>query len=558
MAIKFFADEGVSNLADRPYNTPRPIVASTERLNVGKGAQRVDKRQTSAWQTTAWQCFDAIGEVHFAFSLLGQIASRVTLYPAVIEQQDQAPIEVADYVKRITEKTGSPPEHTLKTLDYAVQVVNDLALHASGGIANLLRLMTLNFCVPGEMYLCYVNDEWCVASTDELTQNGDTLTYRTSKTARISKNDRPATGITLPKDAFVARIWRPHPRWTGEPDSSMLGTLDDCDLLVLLQQAMRSITRSRMNAGIMFIPEGITSFVTGAEGVNVEDAISASSVESVENETAQSTVVPLILKGPAELGEKIRWIPYGRQIDQQFIDLLDKTLQRVLQGLDIPKEIVAGLSDAKFANAIVITDELFKAHIEPLILLAVDSLTTVYFRPMLRKYLGIPDGSPEANDSANIVNRLVIWADTSKIATRPDKSQAANDGFDRSVLSARAWRETRGFTEVDAPSRQELLLRLVMTKGVIPPDVAELVIQSIDPDFFAQARADNTDVPEEIEKLLSPLTGEQPAEEGEVPTDVAPIATPSGASTPLDQQLSGADVNPNGTLPPRQVPVPTG
>lgn len=542
MALKFFGTEQ-RGLAASAYSTPRPIVGSTEKLNLTKGAERVDKRPTSAWQTAAWQCFDAIGEVHFAFSLIGQIMSRVLLYPAVVEDQDEAPLHVDDYAKQLKEQSGADIPMTERVLQAATELMDDLALHAEGGLSNMLRLMALNLSVPGELYFCNINDRWVIASTDELLQQGTSLRYKRMRSSRSNSTD--AQGISLPPDTFIARIWRAHPRFTGEPDSSMLGTLDDCELLVLLQQSMRSITRSRMNAGIMFIPEGITSFVAGNEGMSVEEALTTSSLESVKDETAQATVVPQILKGPPDLGDKIKWIPYGRQIDQQFIDLLDKTLQRVLQGLDIPKEIVAGLSDAKFANAIVITDELFKAHVEPLVLLVIDSLTTVYLRPLLIKKLGLGNNPRIVDDASNIINRLVVWADTSNISSRPDKSQAANEGYDRHALSAQAWRATRGFSETDKPSEQELLLRLIMEKGQVPPDIAETVIRAINPEFFEAARAEVSEIPPEIEQLLAPVVGEQP-----------PPPAPSGQTgTPLEQQLSGAEINPNGTTP-RPFPIP--
>lgn len=564
MAARRFFDDS-TNLARQPYATPRPIVGSVERLNLSKGSERVEKRAVSAWQTSAWQMFDAIGEVHFAFSLIAQILSRVRIFAAIVQHQDEAPVDVNDFVKSLQGDAEVDAPNTREACEEATKILNQLVLNAHGGISTLLRLMGLNLCVPGEMYLLYFKDEWHIASVDELTQSGQTLYYRTMRTSPNTGTKATAgRGEPLPKDAFVARIWRPHPRYSGEPDSSMLGVLDDCELLVLLEQSMRTITRSRMNAGVMFIPEGLASFVAGDEAMSVEDAISRASIESVENETAQATVVPQILKGPPELGDKIKWIPYGRQIDQQFVELVDRTLQRVLQGIDIPKEVVSGLADAKFANAIVITDELFKAHVEPLVLLCVDALTQVYLRPLLKRALGIAPGSDADSDGSNIANRIIIWADTAGIATRPDKSQAANDGFDRKVLSAKAWRDTRGFTDSDAPEEEELLFRVALQSAVIPPEIVEAVLKRIDPAFFAAARAANSEIPPEIEQLLEPVLGPPP---GEAPSAAGGAGTrpssgttappvnpaPPGAAPPsaLTTQLNGADINTNGSKPPR-------
>src|SRR3954468_3940033 len=95
MALRFFETGEVEDaFATLPYSTPRAIVASTERLKLDKAGEKVDKRPTSAWQTVSWQMFDAIGELHYAFELIGQVVSRVRLFIAVVEDPDAPPIHV--------------------------------------------------------------------------------------------------------------------------------------------------------------------------------------------------------------------------------------------------------------------------------------------------------------------------------------------------------------------------------------------------------------------------------------------------------------------------------
>jgi len=573
MAVRFFetGEREEDYFATLPYNAPRAIVASAEQLKLSRSGDRIDKRPTSAWQTASWQMFDAIGEVHYAFELIGQIMSRVRLYIAVVEHPDQAPVHIYDYLKRIEDATGQRPEHTAKVLKDATDILDELQLKANGGISNVLRLMALNLSVPGEMYLVNHNDQWYIASTDELTQSGDTLKFKRSR-SRSSGTRSTNQGETVDPNAFVARIWRAHPRYTDEPDSSMIGVLDDCELLVLLQQAMRSIARSRMNAGIMFIPDGITSFVANSDGMSVEEALARASVESVEQESAQATVVPQILKGPLELGNGIKWIPYGRQIDAAFTALVDRTLQRILQGLDIPKEIVSGLAETRYSNAIVIDDNLFKAHIEPLVLLAVDAITSVYLRPQLKKRTGLDVlrnvplnpmvEEVEEEAASNIVNRIVVWADTSAIVTRPDRSQAANDGYDRKVLSAAAWRETRGFTEAEAPKDHEILVRTILERGQLPPEIIDAVVRSLDPTFFQRQRQEASQLPADVESMLNGDPGAvtdqaAPTPPGPQPRDELATPRPQDASGPtgVERARNGQSPAQGGPMPPRQ-PTP--
>jgi hypothetical protein len=318
----------------------------------------------------------------------------------------------------------------------------------------------------------------------------------------------------------------------------MIGVLDDCEQLVLLTQALRSMTRSRMTAGIMFIPEGLTSFSSDTEALDVEAAITRATMQAVEDESSQYTVAPLIIKGPPELGEGIKWIPFGRQLDEPFLTLLDRSLDRILQGLDIPKDIVTGLANVRYSSAIVIDENLYRAHVEPLVLLIIDALTNVFLRPQLKKLQNAGDAESE------LINRIVIWADTSAVVTRADKSTAANEGYDRMILSEAAWRDARGFAEADAPEPEELLRRVALDRGAISPEISDLLLHRVDPEFFDNARGAASELPTDIESLLNGETSIPAAEEPESATEVPQSAAP------LDMALSGGKINPNGTQPP--------
>ena len=245
-------------------------------------------------------------------------------------------------------------------------------------------------------------------------------------------------------------------------------------------------------------------------------------------------MTPKVLTGPLELGNGIKFIPLTQPTDPNLAAAAQKLLERILQGIDIPKDVVKGLADVKFANAIVIDDDLYRAHIEPLILLIVDTLTAVYLRPQLMK------GLVEAD--AKIADRIVVWADTSSIVTRPDKSQAANEGWDRKLLSGEAWRRSRGFSETDAPDPDELVQRVAIERAPISPEMGTVMIQSLDPDFFdqaAKAGAEESGIPNDISSLLAP------AAEGEPPQEPSAMERSGGP-------LEGGPVTPGGNLPPQR------
>lgn len=531
MARRFFSDtptddDGHPILA---YDRPRPMVGAAQRLNLSRVGDKLDKRAPQEWQIAAWRFFDTIGEVHFAFNLIGQVVSRVRLFPAVVASPNEVPVHVDTWLESLGDKGNTDRSRTV--VDKAKELVEDLTENTPGRTSGMMRTMAMNFGVPGEVYLAQdpKKKEWLVLSSEELvSQSGKWRVRRERGTGKKGTT----SDLMLPGDAWVARMWRTHPRWGDEPDSSMLGVLDQCEQLVLLDQAMRNMARRAMNAGVVFVPAGITAFSDNADET-IADALAQSALQAVESEAALSTVTPKVLTGPLELGNGIKFIPLTQPTDPNLATAAQKLLERILQGIDIPKDVVKGLADVKFANAIVIDDDLYRAHIEPLILLIVDTLTAVYLRPQLMK------GLDEA--SSKIADRIVMWADTSSIVTRPDKSQAANEGFDKHLLSGEAWRRSRGFSETDAPDDEEIVRRVAMDRAPISPELGTVMIQALNPDFFdqaAKAGAEDSGVPGDVQQLLN-------GQENPAPQEPSAMERRGGP-------LQGGEISPGGNLPPQR------
>ena len=73
-----------------PYATPRSLTAAATQIRVGdKGEFEQFKNRrsanSSAWQSEAWEYYDAIGELKYAFNLVASVISRIRIYAAVIE-----------------------------------------------------------------------------------------------------------------------------------------------------------------------------------------------------------------------------------------------------------------------------------------------------------------------------------------------------------------------------------------------------------------------------------------------------------------------------------------
>lgn len=529
------------------YSAPRALVAAAAqvRLNDKGEAEQFKNRRSStssAWQGEAWEYYDAIGEVKYAFNLVASVVSRIRLYAAVVDNPAETPVSVRN--SKIDERLSQAAERALERLDSAY-----------GGQAGLLRDAALNLSVTGECYLVQmpsrpgtgIPESWDIRSVDEVqidAKNNYGIVarrdYMPGNNAGASTGSKAAKGIIpLPSTAFVGRIWRAHPRFSEEADSSLRGLLDLCAELLLLNRTFRATARSRLNAGALYLPDGLSvaaspdpdapyddetdfdvGFTPEEAADEFEDQLIDAMTTPIRDEDSASAVVPLIIRGPAELGDKIKQFKFERSFDPSLAARADRVLERILQGLDVPKDIVTGLANVKYSNAMQIDESLYKAHIEPLMLLIADALTVVYLRPYLKA-----NGFAESD-----VNRIVIWYDPSQVATRNDRAADAESGFTKMAVSYDTWRRTHGFSEADAPSPEEVALRLILEKGAISPELTEAVIGAIAPELMqstrnAQQASSVAPVPPELTQMLQggpPPAAPAPAEGAPAQSEAAP------------------------------------
>lgn len=536
---------GIASAQPVAYNAPRALTAAAVQIKMndkGEAALFKSRRQSasSAWQKEAWEYYDAIGEIKYAFNLVASVVSRIRLYAASVDDPAEAPVTI-DKSKIIDERLASAAARALDRLDSAY-----------GGQAGLLRDAALNLQVTGECYLVQVPERigsglpesWDIRSTDELQidQKGN---YIINPRREVSSGGSMMSAgnieaIRLPSSAFIGRIWKSHPRYSQEADSSLRGLLDLCAELLLLNRTFRATARSRLNAGALYLPDGLSvaaspeaDYPYDEDGVyneqynpeeaadDFEDQLIDAMTTPIKDEDSASAVVPLIIRGPADLGDKIKQFKFERSFDPALAQRADRVLERIMQGLDVPKDIVTGLANVKYSNATQIDESLYKAHIEPLMLLIADALTIVYLRPYL-----ISLGYSESE-----VNRIVIWYDPSQVTTRNDRAADADAGFGNLAISYDTWRRAHGFSDNDAPSPMELALRLVINKGAITPELTEAMLGAVAPEVMEKVRGiaqENSvaPVPPEIQQML---TGGQP---GAAPAGQAPAAPAEGAPAP--------------------------
>ena len=502
----------------------RPIIGSGERINT-KDPSDIENLRTrvyTEWQNEAWAYYDAIGEIKYGFGLVGAVMSRIRLYPALAIDTDAVPISTSNYLRRkIDQSRGEqekdiageltlPKNITQEVVWYLEELVADL-FSGRGGQSSFMRNYAINVAVAGECYLIQHKDQWMIKSTSEVvsTVDGKVILRRLragGSTSTTASGGQPGD-IELPKNAYVGRIWREHPRYSLEPESSMLGLREVCDELLVLQRMIRAVARSRMNAGILYIPTGLSAAGSSINSDTAKDEESLDELvsdiydsisSSVDDETAATTVVPTMVSGPPDAADKLRLISLARESDQYLVERCDRALERLLQGLDMPKDIVSGMANVKYSNAIQIDESLYKGHIEPLALMLVDALTTMYIRPALKKRFSLTNRE---------LDFLRIWYDPSEVVTKSDPAASANTGYDNFAISAAAWRAAHGFSDTDAPSEHELAQRYLFLKGTPQPEQLSTLFKEAFPTVTDHQRAANianspVPMPESAQELL--------------------------------------------------------
>lgn len=526
------ASGGLSPAASVGYNSHRALTASAVRVNL-TNKREIDaitkRRQTETWQADAWEYYDLIGEVKYAANLVASTTSRVNLYAGYVERSSDVP-------SAIEQAADLDPEFVRDAADILYMLES-----GNGGTAGLLRTAALNLFIAGECWLVREPstfstgepDRYQIRSVEELV----TVSGRNARVAiKPTRESKPADYINLPTSAYAARIWRNHPRYSGEADSSLRGILDICDQLLLLDRAASASAKSRMNAGLLFLPDELSN-AADTDDEMVEDGASIQEaneeleetlirgwVSPVEDIDSVASVTPTIIRGPEDAGEKIRYITFERATDPQHNARADRLLERILGGLDIPKDVASGMSSVKYSNAIIIEEQLYKAHIEPLILMICDALTIGFLRPALRA-----QGWEE-----KLVSRAVVWYDPTAITAKPSKAEASLTLYQMKLLGADAVRRANGFAPGDGPTELERVQRLAEERAIIPDGLSETLLDTLLPEDLKQASRENAlanSDPESANALNQALGGEAPAGE-EITEDTTGAETPETQAPP--------------------------
>ena len=279
------------------------LVAAAARMQAPRpGSVGKARRQVAAqWQADAWDAAEDIPEagnvVRYAGSQIGLVTATVTVAVTAGER-----VSVTDDASPIPDR-------------WAQLLVSGLATTVGGDITSpgqVWSTVAQNLVVAGDCYLVEpVADPgpdtperdrvWQVASVSQIGTTSDG-----GWTMKDSPSDQPRQ---VAWDRLI-RVWVRHPRWSSAAWSPFLQLEDDFEALRLLSGEGRAGSASRASAGILLVPNELTFSRVGvdapgpvspdADAQSFIDALAAVMAEPIEDPSAPSSVVPFLVRGPAE------------------------------------------------------------------------------------------------------------------------------------------------------------------------------------------------------------------------------------------------------------------
>jgi len=490
-------------LSNAQPNQPsrRPIVASGKQLDLTATANITARSGVPVWQQQAWSYYDQIGEVRYGARFFGNSLSRLRMFLGWRERLD-APIVPIDVDEL---PAGADRMQAQVGIDSIARLHN-----TDGSMAGLLRQYGVNTFVAGESYLVGRTDRdsglerWEVLSVDQVVMHEGRWKIRQDVA------DTPDKYVALSgEDDVVLRVWQPHPRFAQQADAPMRAVLPLCEELLLLSASVRASALSRMSAGVLVLPDtaldGGPMFDEGGSGFDGEgqaDPLLQDMMnhftEPIGDPASAAAVAPYILAMDPQDCDKVKLLETSRSVDETAAAQRAEVLVRLANGVDLPPEVLQGMSNTNHWNAWLIDEQSYKSHIAPAAQLFADAVTEGLVWPAIRAVTG---SEPDV--------RLVVGFDPANLVGHADVRGAAKDGHSALVLSDEALRRALGFSEDDAPGEDELLRRVSIRSGTIalaPAAVgeAESVAESI---TISKSASVEGETDEQVEAVEGPDDG---------------------------------------------------
>lgn len=472
-------------------------------------------RKPEKWQLEAWGYYDSLGEYEFGIRWLSHQLSRVRLRAAQI--------------------TPDSDEPQLLDKGPAVDVVNRLG--NVGKQSELMRRATTLLSVPGEGYLVGEttgpsSEKWMMRSVEEIrAANGG---------YEVQDENNPQLGLhwrQLPENALVVRVWRPHDRFYHRATSPSRAATSTMRELELANRKIIAQYVSRLaSAGLLVLPEEIT-FPVREEFAEADDPFAEEFIEiaktAIQNPGQASAAVPIPIRVPGEYVDKVKFVDFTVKQDEKIIEKRDQVIKRLASQLDIPSDVLMGLSDMNHWNAFAMEESGLKVHIAPIAEVICAALTDGFLVPALEAAGEDP-------------SQFVVWYDMSELTLHPDRTEAAFQAYDRFEINGDALRRETGFEPTDKPEgddlQDQLLKELIRSAHGAAPAAIDVILgrQILTPATQGPGSAQAPQVP-----IAPPGEPQLPSEVPPAPAGTAPRAPGGSSGPPKSSAPPGQPANPD-------------
>ena len=459
--------------------------------------------RTSGDQKQSFMYTKLIPELNYASRFYSKMLKRVRIYPALRDAQDQT--------KAITE---GPPVDLL-----------DRIQDPGGGRSRILGSYGRLMFIAGEGVLFgreldSDDERWSFVSTTEVQEADGKLLWQ-SREGATPKEYTPAQAVAY-------RMWFPDPERSGEAESPMQSVLEIAEELRILTKAVRATAVSRMLNGILKVPSEV-SFGADEAGVDddpEENKFLADLIDhitgAIENAGTAEAASPFLAEGASEFLPMLEWMAtHDPANDYLEKDLRTEAVNRLAVGLDMPPEILKGLSDANHWAARQIMHDAWRSHGASIAEQFCDDLAEAYLRPALREK-DPQTGEPLFADWKNVV----VAFDEADVVVSPDRSEDADRAFDRLSVGWEGHRKLKGIPEAMAPkgapeAGSEDEFKVMLAMKMRDPSFLQGTEYAVEPNIVPGARG----------PMRSTDNG-KPAEDG------PPLPGPAGVSRQESRSLS--------------------
>lgn len=426
---------------------------------------------------------------------------------------------IAGYARLIAVRV-SPSGEILRVKEDGVEAQIVASIDSRfGGLRGMIERYYTLMKVPGQGFLTQVRtkrdgsgdpDGYWVMSASEVNENGDAealakksqnIQWRMRRRVNGSASDA-YTRYIRPQD-FYGRLWVPDPEFTDEVSSPMQSLNGICEQLHTLTESISGRLRQRFtHAGILLIPNEINDAAISGEKPSdklwsddkVMNYLIHVMTTNVINHAQGIGSIPIILKGPAAVIDKVKHLVEEATIADTDLKLRAELIQRLLTGLDQNKQSVTGGEDTNHWGMWAVSDEERRIAVGPDLEAFCHALTrTVLWRELKRR--NRPDGN---------ITPWRVWYDLSAASVRSNMSEDARQGYDRLSISGAYLRQMMGATDGDAPTGDDYVRQVgVLTKN---PYLMCHGLEGVEVDWDEAAKWGKTSGP----------NPDSPAEDGEV------------------------------------------